>query len=123
MSGPVLQNFSIPAGDDVELDFTLTPANSGAEIGPGAQIYFSAFEQTFGVVAEDIPPVIEKVLDHGIEITDPDTKKFSVTVAGETDTILLLGNYYYEAQVVDLSGKTVTATQGIMTVTQTEIRH
>ncbi len=120
MSGPIIQNFSTPADDDVKLNFTLTP-DTGASIGPGAQIYFYAYEQEFGAPVEGVDPVVTKVLDHGIEVTDPDAKKFTVTL-DDTDTAALLRNFYYEVLVIDVDGNRLRSTVGIVTITGTEIR-
>ncbi len=120
MSGPIIQNFSVPANDDVKLNFTLTPL-SGASIGPGAQIFFNVYEQEFGNVEPGVPPVIVKVLDHGIEVTDPNAKKFTVQLL-KTDTVNLLRNYGYEVLVIDVDGNQVRTTVGILTITATEIR-
>jgi len=120
VAGPIIQNFSIPADNDVELDFTLLPT-SGVALGPGTEILFSVYESEFGAPVAGVPAVLSKTLDHGIQITDPDTKQFTVTVA-RADTVALLRNYYYEVTVVDVNGDATTTTVGILTITGTENR-
>ena len=120
MAGPIVQNFSIPADDDVELDFTLVPTGQ-IILGPGSEIFFDAYESQFGAPIPGVDPVIVKVLDHGIEITDPDLLTFTVTIL-RADTAGLLRNYYYEVRIVDAAGLSITTTIGILTVTGTEIR-
>lgn len=120
MAGPIIQNFSLPADDDAKLDFTLLPS-SGVTLGPGTAIIFSVYEQEFGIPIPNVPAILTKVLDHGIEITDPDTKQFTVTLL-RADTAALLRNKYYEVRVVDVNDLAVTTTNGILTVTGTEIR-
>src|SRR6266404_2510707 len=115
MAGPIIQNFSIPADDDVELDFTLLPI-SGVTLGPGTQIFFYVYNSEFGSPVPGELPILTKVLDHGIEITDPDKKQFSVVIA-RADTVAMLRNYYYEVKVVDINHLAVTTTVGTLTIT------
>jgi hypothetical protein len=119
MSGPIVQNVSVPADDDEDLNFTLI--GTGVALGPGSQIFFDVYEAQFGAPIPGLTPVITKVLDHGIEITNPDAKTFTVTIA-RADTAGLLRNYYYEVRVVDVNSFSVTTTIGIFTITGTEIR-
>jgi hypothetical protein len=120
MSGPVVQNVSVPADDDAELDFSLTPTGD-IVLGPGSQIFFDVYEQQFGQPIPGTPAVLSKVLDHGIQITNPDLLQFTVTIA-RADTVAMLRNYYYETRVVDVNNSSVTTTVGIFTITGTEIR-
>lgn len=119
MSGPIIQNVSLPADDDAELDFTLMP--SGVTLGPGTDIIMSVYESEFGAPVSGVPAVLSKSLDHGIQITNPDLKKFAVTIQ-RSDTVAMLRNYYYEVKVVDVDGSAVTTTVGMFTITGTEIR-
>jgi hypothetical protein len=120
MSGPVVQNVSLPADDDAELDFTLSPTGD-ITLGPGSEIFFDVYEQQFGQPIPGTPAVLSYVLNHGIQITNPDLLQFTVTVA-RADTVGLLRNYYYECRVMDVNGSSVTTTVGIFTITGTEIR-
>lgn len=116
---PTTQNFSIPANDDVDLNFDIDPDDGASLVG--AVIYWRAYEQVAGLPVAGSDPVIEKVLDDGIQVTDPDLGKFTVSV-NAADTVNLLRNYYHEARVYDVDGNWVTVTTGIMTITGTEIR-
>lgn len=116
---PIIQNFSVPAGDDVDVNFDVDPDDGASLIG--ATIYWRVYEQENGLPIAGAEPVLEKVLDDGIQVTDPDTGKFVVTIDAE-DTEDMLRNYYHEARIFDVDSNWVTVTIGIMTVTGTEIR-
>ncbi len=116
---PIMQNFSLPAGDAADINFDVDP-DAGQTL-MGSMIYWEMFEQKHGVPVPGVDPVVRKVLDDGLQITDPDELKFTVSLQ-RADTIGLLRNYYHEAKVVDVDGNHVTVTQGVATITQTEIR-
>ncbi len=116
---PIIQNFSVPANNDTDVNFDVGPDDGGSLVG--TTIYWRAFEQENGSPLPDVDPVIEKVLDDGLQITDPDLGKFVVELDA-ADTVNLLRNYYHEATIVGESGSIVTVTVGIMTVTPTETR-
>ena len=122
MSGPLIKNFSVPAGNDFIVHFDLGPDDEGISL-VGSTIYWRAYEQEHGVPITDAT-VIEKVLDDGdLTITDPDLLKIDVRLRPD-DTIDLLRNYYHEATVVDFdTGGTITVANGIMTVLGTENRN
>ena len=114
---PVIQNFSVAAGDDLEINFVLD-ADTPIDLD-GADIYWNVYEQAYGIPNSDVEPVIAKT-PSDITIGSP-ADNFTVFLT-EEDTEDLLRNYYHEAHVVDVNGNTTTVTIGIMTVTQTEIR-
>ena len=116
---PITQNFSIPAGDSVDINFDVDPDEGGSLIG--STIYWRAYEQESGLPVAGSEPVIEKVLDDGIQIVNPDTLQFVVEL-DRADTVNLLRNYYHEATIKDQDDNWVTVTLGIMTVTGTENR-
>lgn len=120
MSGPIIQNVSVPANDDCDLDFTLLPS-SGPPLDPGTEIYFNVYDSAFGVPTAGVPAIISKTIESGISITDPQNMLFTVEIL-EADTAGLLRNYYYEVTVVDTDGNRVTTTVGTFTVTATENR-
>lgn len=121
MGVPIIQNVSVPADNDCELDFTLKGAIPGFTIGPGTQILFSVYESQFAMPVSGVPAVLSKSIDNGIQITNPNELLFRVVIT-RADTPTLLRNYYYEVSVVDLSGNLVTTTIGVFTVTGTENR-
>lgn len=116
---PALQNFSVVANNDTDVNFDVGPDDGGSLIG--TTIYWRAYEQENGSPVPGADPVISKTLDDGLQITDPDLGKFVVELDA-TDTVELLRNYYHEATIVDGDGATVTVTFGIMTVTPSENR-
>jgi len=115
----IIQNFSVPANNDTDVNFDVGPDEGMSLLG--TSIYWRAYQQAFGSPLLDLPPVIEKHLDNGLQITDPDLGKFVVEI-NHDDTANLLRNYYHEATIVDEGGNIVTVTIGIMTVTPTELR-
>lgn len=121
MSGPLIQNFTVPAGDLTPVDFDISPDASNTL--DNCVVYLSVYEQVYGLPVVDVPPVIEKTSLSGgdIDVTDAGHQRFTVTFVG-TDTVALLGNYYHEVTIVDAADNKVTVTVGIMTVTQTENR-
>ena len=117
--GPLIQHFSLSAGDAAEINFDVDP-DSGVSL-LGATPYWLAYEQDNGVPDIDAGPVLKKVLDNGLQITDPDLLQFQVILDFD-DTKDLLGNYYHEAFVIDADDRHVTTTVGIMTIKQTATR-
>lgn len=115
----IIQNFSVPANNDTDVNFDVGPDQGQSLLG--TTIYWRAYAQAFGSPLEGMPAVIEKYTDHGLQITDPDVGKFVVELDSQ-DTINMLHNYYHEATIVDGNGNIVTVTIGIMTVTPTELR-
>ena len=117
---PIIQNFSVPAGDDVDLTFDID--DDTAIVLSGATIFWNAYEQIQGV-PDKTKPVINKssVSGDGIEIPASPDDIFVVSLV-EADTLELLRNYYHEAKIVDANGNHTTVTIGVMTVTETEFR-
>lgn len=114
MSGPLIQNFSVDAGDDTDINVDVDP-----DVGVtllGSTVYWTVFAQKFSIPFGD--PVLRKVSDHGLLVTDADQLKFTISLSA-TDTADLKGNYYHETQIVDTTGNVVTVNQGIMTVKAT----
>lgn len=121
MSGPSIQNFSVPAGDGFVVNFTVTSDDEDATLA-GAAILWQAFTQEHGVPIPDEDPVISKSVDDGIVLVgEPTDLTFKLTL-DEDDTISLLRNYYHEVTITYAGGKRATPTVGILTVTQTENR-
>lgn len=116
---PIIQNFSIPAGNDADLNFDVGPDDGISLVG--SQIYWRVYEQMNGLPVPGTDPIIEKTTDNGLQVTDPDAQLFTVRI-NKADTIDRLRNYYHEANIVDVDGNDVTVTMGIMTVTGTENR-
>ena len=110
----ITQNFSMPAGDVAEINFDVDPDDVGISL-LGSTPYWFVYAQNSGVPTGS--PLIKKVLDHGLQITNPDELKFQVLL-DFADTSSLLGNYYHKAVVVLADESHVTTTVGIMTITE-----
>jgi hypothetical protein len=116
---PVIQHFSVPAGDSCTINFDVDPNDSVTL--DNTEIIWEVFAQIHGIPDFEVDPVLTKTLNHGIEVTDSGHLRFAVTLE-RADTLALLRNYYHEAKLIDQDNNHVTVTYGIMTVTQTEIR-
>jgi len=114
---PIIQNFSVAANNDTDVNFDVGPDEGQSLIG--TTIYWRAYEQEFGSPIG--AAIIQKQTDSGLQVVDPDFGKFVVEL-NRDDTVGLLRNYFHEATIVDQNGNKVTVTQGIMTVTDTELR-
>lgn len=119
----LIQNFSVPADNDVQVTLTVTPPDPLET----ATVYWNAYEQQFGIPNFDLPSpsgtaaVIQKsTLDGSITIASPDNTCVIQILAG--DTVDLLRNYYHETTLVDGGGNVSTLNCGIMTVTDTRNR-
>ena len=113
----VIQNISVPAGDDIEVTFDLDD-DTDIDLN-GADIKWNVYEQMFGSPYGD--PLISKSVELG-NITVPGSPSdiFVVEIDG-SDTKDLLHNYYHEAYVEDVNGNKNTITVGIMTLKKTMI--
>jgi hypothetical protein len=119
MSGPLIQNFSIPADDSAVLNVQVNPVAGVTLVG--STIFWRVFEQEFGIPIPNVSSVLVKSTDHGIQIDDPDLLKFHITV-DKPDTVGLLRNYYHEARIEYPDNTGVTIMYGILTVGGTEVR-
>lgn len=125
MSAPLIQNFSIPADNDLTIQINVTPLASMDTL-VGSMVFWNVYEQQYGVPTPDVAPVISKNSlsgDGGIAIPDSpaDLMEAIVTIAS-SDTVGLLRNYFHETTVVDVEGHTTSVNQGILTITPTENR-
>ena len=117
MTIPLIQNFSLPAGDDTAVHFDVGPDGGISLLG--SNIFWVAYEQKHGIVTNKTP-IIKKVLDDGLQIDDPDLLQFTVALT-EADTLNLQGNYKHEALVI-IDGNRITVANGIMCITETNNR-
>lgn len=116
---PLIQNFSVAAGDEMIVNIDVDPDEGFTLLN--CEIFWNVYQQEHGVPKLDVDPIIEKTLHDGIDVTNPTASQFAVTLT-ESDTISLLRNYYHEVTIIDGDGNRTTPTVGIMTVTQTENR-
>lgn len=117
---PTQQNFSVPSGDDRQVEFTIAAADMPS--GDIVDVYWQAFDQAYGVPTSTVP-VVQKTSEGSpgdIDYPASPGDVFTVDFI-PADTSTLLGNYYHEARVVDGSGNISTVIYGVMTVTQTEV--
>ena len=119
MTGPLIQNFSLPADDSAVLNVQVNPVEGVTLVG--STIFWRVYEQQFGLPLPGVDPVIVKTTDHGIEVDDPDLLKFHITVE-KADTVNLLRNFYHEARIEYLDGTGVTILYGVLTIGGTEVR-
>lgn len=116
---PIREDFSVPAGDDVLLEFTID-ADEGVTLD-NAEVKWQLYATRLGLPVG--PALVEKdtVSGGGVEITDATERTFSVSVNQADTEDLEPGRYYHEAEVTDVIGNKITVTTGILTITPTEI--
>lgn len=115
---PITENFSVPKGDDIALNFTVLTDENVTLFGASIKwrLYAMRLELPIG------DPLIEKNTDSGgdIEITDPVERLFSVDLfASELEP--LVGRYYHEVEITGANGKIATTTTGVVTISPTSI--
>lgn len=114
-----IQHFSVSAGDDAELYFTID-TDTGITIN-GAEVLFEVFPQAHGIPDKTDGPIISKSTGAStIAVIESPPNHFLVSLVS-TDTVDLLHNYYFEAKVVDVNGNNTTVTKGLMCVTEAQI--
>ena len=109
------QDFTVPAGDGMTVNFTID-ADDGATLD-GYQINWKAVPLN-RVASEALAHTISKSLSNGVAVVDEDTRKFSITL-DPADTEGMEGRYLHEAEIVDGQNTPTTVTQGVMTVLKT----
>lgn len=115
---PITENFAVPKGDDITLDF-IVAADPGVTL-LGAEIKWRLYAMRLEVPIGD--PLIEKFTDSGggIDITDIVARTFSVELlASELEP--LEGRYYHEAEITGGNAKLATVTTGVVTVSKTKV--
>lgn len=105
-------NLSVPAGDTLELSVPLSP-DFAPSVGEVLQwhVYAATYANPYGifVIAKD------NSSGGGVElIASPPSL---AVLLDRTDTLALLGNYYWEAKRIDTAGNYTTLASGILTVT------
>lgn len=121
---PIIQNFSIPAGDSQTIEFDITSETIQQATLVGATVFWEVYEQVNGLPVPDVDPVIRKtsLSGGGIQIL-PDSQPLTFYVfVDPEDTDALARNYYHEAKVYDSTGNPISITYGIMTVNPIQIR-
>lgn len=119
----LIQNFAIPADNDLTIELDITPLMSMDTLA-GSNVFWNVYEQQYGVPVPNVDPVITKsTLSPGGDITilDSPTMSALVTVL-RADTVGLLRSYYHETTVRDITGNISTVNCGIVTITPTENR-
>lgn len=115
----LLQNFSVPADNDVMLDAVVLNVPTLA----GAEVIWRVYPQSFGAPVDGAVPIISKSSlsgGGGITILTSPQSSFVIQLHA-TDTFgLALGNYFHEATVIDGFGERSTVWSGLMTLTLSE---
>jgi len=108
------QNFSIPAGYNEVITFTVDPAVTPTLLD--ATVLWKVYQQQFAIPMG--PPILEK---GGPDIT-PIESPLSFEVQMMTaDTINLTPeNYYHEATIINAAGEVIGGSWGILCVTETQ---
>jgi hypothetical protein len=121
MSGPLIQNFTVPAGNDVDINVDIDPDGDGITL-VGSHLFWRVYEIECGMIIPDTEPVLEKYSeDGGIIAIDSDLQKFRISILA-TDSASLLRNYFHETTIVDPEDNITTLNQGIITFVGTEYR-
>jgi|SRR6516162_3072619 hypothetical protein len=114
------QNFSIPAGYNELLIFTVSPIVVPSLVG--TVIVWRVYEEALGIPT-GAPILSKSTLDSPTGDVVPLESPLSFTVQMYTaDTINLLRNYYHEATIYNAVNEVIGGSWGIMTVTMTENR-
>lgn len=122
---PLIQNFTLPAGDTATIPVTIDPATLGNFDWDDEtmQAWWEVYDQAYGVPAPGVNPIIVKTNLSGSSLIIPDSPSYTFLIEMVTaDTIGLLRNYYHEATIIDVNGVRITPFSGIMTITPTENR-
>jgi hypothetical protein len=119
---PIIQNFSVPAGDSVQVSFVVQPDPDGDEDISlhNATVNWRVYPALQGVRVAGADPLIAKVSPTNIQIIE--SPKMFIASIDRADTLAMLGNYYHEATVTSPGGEIVTVTIGTMNVAPTENR-
>ena len=112
-------NFSIPAGYDEIITFTVNPAVTPSLVD--TMIWWRAWPQQFGIpMVSSGHPVIEKQTPDIVSIDSP--LSFTVPLFTADTLYLTPGNYYHEATILNAINEVIGGSWGIMTVTSTSNR-
>ena len=118
----LIQNFSVPAGDDVEVTLEVTPDLEVFTLEE-SQIFWRVYPQAFGIpiITGSPAALIEKSSNDGSIVVLPSPPMTAKIKISGVDTSSLLRNYYHETTMIDFVGSRSTLNCGVMTVTQTGI--
>jgi hypothetical protein len=110
------QNFDLPQGDDITLDFDVDPATVDEDDQDldGARIEWGLYPYS-GYSPDAANPVVTKNTDDDpadFDITDSAGMKFSVKVNRADSLNVPPGIYYHQAKIIAASGKYYTVTKG-----------
>lgn len=105
-------NLSAPAGDTLELSVPLSPdfVPTGGEVLQW-HAYTATYANPYGI------PIIAKDNSSGGGVELIASPPSLAVMLARTDTLPLLGNYYWEAKRIDTAGNYTTLASGILTVT------
>jgi hypothetical protein len=104
------------AGDDLDLQFVVSDDNGVVNIsGFTCRFEIARIVGGTAVVSTETSPATATA-----ELTTPASGVFTVSIPAES-TELLLGTYYFEADVIDGNGKESTVSRGYMTFKPTQM--
>ena len=108
------QNFTMFAGDDLQITVPVVDERTGEsiDISQATSIKWSLARSVNG------PAIIEKTLDNGISVNTPTSFLFNIM---NTESDPLQGAYHHEAEVVTSQGFVYTVMSGRVTVNRTLI--
>jgi hypothetical protein len=112
------QNFSIPAGYNEIITFTVNPAITPSLVG--TTIFWRVYEEALGL-PQGSPIISKSTLDSptpDIVPSDSPGPMFTVQMYS-ADTLGLLRNYAHEASIMNALGEVIGGSWGIMCVTET----
>ena len=108
--------FSISQGETRDLGFMIID-QAGLTI-TGSEIWFQVFNEQYGVPNYDMSPspvILKSTEDGSIDQLESPGDTFVVHLM-PSDTVDLLGNYYYECRIMDANQNVFIVSKGIMAV-------
>jgi hypothetical protein len=115
------QNFIVPKGDDIWLDFDIDPATLEVADLTGAEVIFK-ISKYLHLGPDDASVVLTKssVSDPTeFDITNPTAMTYRVKLRKTDMASWDPGLYYHQTQVLDINGDYVTTTEGTAWITTT----
>jgi hypothetical protein len=107
------QDFSVPAGDEATVTIDIGP-----DVAPGLtgqDVIFRAFALANGVPDRTAALIEKSVSGGGVVVTSEPSQTAAISF-DRADTLALLGNYFHEVSIQDVSDNYITVASGVMTV-------
>jgi hypothetical protein len=110
---------TIPEGDDVALDLSLTSGGSALDLTGAAAIAFGLYAQTYGQFSG--AALISKTLGSGVAVVSAEGGTVAVTIAAADTADMGGATYYAEIEITDGSGNQTTPEPFFVTIRNTAI--